>query len=192
VENEKKDGRFKRSERSRQAIIDAMLESMEQGCYMPTAQQVADQAGISIRTVFRHFSEMELLYKEINEAQRPNYEIHFALQDFSGTLEQRIARIVDGRIAGFVQVHHLIRATHALFWRSQIIKDNYQKTQKTLRLLLFKMLPELKDKDSQTQELADALTSFDFFERLYTFQDLSIQECTSIISNKLTQLIASP
>ena len=67
MEQVKQDGRFKRSARSRETIINAMIGLMEQGQYIPTAQQVADEANISIRTVFRHFTEMELLYKELNE-----------------------------------------------------------------------------------------------------------------------------
>ena len=58
----KGDGRVQRSQRSRKGIVDALLVLMKAGNYIPTAQQVADEAGISIRTVFRHFSEMELLY----------------------------------------------------------------------------------------------------------------------------------
>ena len=188
----KKDGRVKRSERSRKAIIDGMLALVEQGCYIPTAQQVADEAGISIRTVFRHFSEMEQLYKELDEASRPSYEAHFVNQDCSGSLALRISRIVDTRIKGYVEIFHLEKATHALLWRSAITKENYQDNQKLLRRGLFKMLPELKVKDSQIQELADALTSFEFFERLHTFQELSIEECTTILSTKLTQLMSCP
>ena len=56
------DGRFRRGERSRQAIVAALVELVGRGILQPTAQQVADQAGVGIRSVFRHFSEMESLY----------------------------------------------------------------------------------------------------------------------------------
>ena len=55
------DGRRLRSERSRQAIIDAMLKLVEEGVLVPTAQQVSERAGVGIRSVFRHFSDMESL-----------------------------------------------------------------------------------------------------------------------------------
>jgi AcrR family transcriptional regulator len=187
----KQDGRFKRSERSRQAIIDAMIVSMEKGCYIPTAQQVADQAGISIRTVFRHFSEMELLYKEITEIQKPSYAKHFIDQDLTGSIKQRIDRLVDARIAGYLQIFHLEKATHALLWRSAVIRHNYRNSQKLLRSLLFKMLPELATKTSTTHEIADSLTSFEYFERLHTFQELSIDECKNIMKSALNDLLAN-
>ena len=40
------DGRRLRSERSRQAIIDAMLGLVEEGVLIPTAQQVSSRAGV--------------------------------------------------------------------------------------------------------------------------------------------------
>ena len=52
------DGRRLRSERSRQAIIDAMMELIGEGNLVPTAQQASERAGVGIRTVFRHFSDM--------------------------------------------------------------------------------------------------------------------------------------
>ena len=68
------DGRIQRSERSRQLIIEAMIDLINNGNLIPTAQQVADQAGVAIRTVFRHFTEMEKLYGEIDASIRPVYE----------------------------------------------------------------------------------------------------------------------
>jgi AcrR family transcriptional regulator len=52
------DGRRVRSERSRKSIIDAMLQLVEEGILVPTAQQVSERAGVSLRSVFRHFSDM--------------------------------------------------------------------------------------------------------------------------------------
>ena len=68
------DGRALRSERSRQVIIDAMLELVGEGNLVPTAQQVAERAEVGIRTVFRHFSEMESLYSTADKRLRETYE----------------------------------------------------------------------------------------------------------------------
>jgi AcrR family transcriptional regulator len=56
------DGRRLRSERSREAIIDVMLTLIEEGALIPTAQQVSERAGVGIRSVFRHFSDMAGLF----------------------------------------------------------------------------------------------------------------------------------
>ncbi len=61
------DGRVLRSERSRESIVEALFELIGEGVLRPTAQQVAERAGVGLRTVFRHFSDMDTLFAELNE-----------------------------------------------------------------------------------------------------------------------------
>ena len=51
----KVDGRRLRSDRSRQVIVEAMLQLINEGNLVPTAQQIANHAKVGIRSVFRHF-----------------------------------------------------------------------------------------------------------------------------------------
>ena len=46
------DGRLRRGERSREAIVAALFELVGEGVLQPTAQQVAERAGVGIRSVF--------------------------------------------------------------------------------------------------------------------------------------------
>jgi hypothetical protein len=50
------DGRRRRSERTRLAIIEAYLELLRQNLQMPTAAHLADQAGCSVRSIFMRFA----------------------------------------------------------------------------------------------------------------------------------------
>ena len=61
------DGRRLRSERSQTAIIEAALTLMEEGTLVPTAQQIADRAGVGIRSFFRHFADMDSLFLAADE-----------------------------------------------------------------------------------------------------------------------------
>ena len=56
------DGRVLRGEKSRESIVDALFELVGEGVLAPTAQQVAERAGVGLRSVFRHFSDMERLF----------------------------------------------------------------------------------------------------------------------------------
>jgi AcrR family transcriptional regulator len=58
------DGRTARSRRTRAAVVDALLALQEEGNLAPTAQQVAERAGVALRTVFGHFSDLETLWAE--------------------------------------------------------------------------------------------------------------------------------
>ena len=60
--NQKEDGRRLRSLASQALIVDAMMKLINKGILDPTAQQVADEAGIGIRTVFRQIQDKETLF----------------------------------------------------------------------------------------------------------------------------------
>ena len=185
----KPDGRVQRSQRSRQVIVDALLDLMKAGNYIPTAQQVADQAGISIRTVFRHFSEMELLYQELDTATRPTYEAMFENLDYTGSLEERVTRSVDVRIQCYLETLYLEKATHALLWRSEFLRKTYGDNQRNLRKILEKMLPELKQLGAEARETADAISSFEFFDRLQNLQGLSTAASSKLMRNLLLNIV---
>lgn len=183
----KEDGRNKRSEASRQLIINAMIKLVNQGNYMPTAQQVADTSGVSIRTVFRHFTEMELLYREIDDVVKPLYVSHFK-QDFKGNLQTRIKRLANAAVNGFSESYHLSKIAIVLKWRSPFLQATYDYNQKMLRLYVRFMLPELKQCDSATTELVIGMASFYFFERLHVDQGLSLTACKKLVITHLSSV----
>jgi len=57
----KVDGRRLRRERTRQAIIEAFTLLLRRKPAMPTASQIAEEAGCSVRSVFERFSDLEAL-----------------------------------------------------------------------------------------------------------------------------------
>ena len=59
------DGRHQRSGRSRRRIIEALFELMREGEMSPLAVDVASRAGVGLRTVFRHFEDMESIFEEM-------------------------------------------------------------------------------------------------------------------------------
>jgi TetR/AcrR family transcriptional regulator, regulator of autoinduction and epiphytic fitness len=75
-DREPADGRAARSHRSRRAIIDAMRALHAEGDLRPTAPRVAERAGVSLRTVWQQFADMEAL---LVEANRRDDEILYSL-----------------------------------------------------------------------------------------------------------------
>lgn len=189
TDNATTDGRILRSERSRQLIIDAMLELVNEGNLIPTAQQVADRAGVAIRTVFRHFSEMENLYAEMDTHLKPTYEGLFLGGDRSGSLEERILHAVERHANAYSAMGPVIQSTLSLIWRSPVLKKNYAKNQRGLRKDLDDWLPELKEASTETRDAIDAITSFEFWDRLQSRQGLSKKASVTLIINLVTGLL---
>ncbi|HVB42120.1 MAG TPA: TetR/AcrR family transcriptional regulator [Streptosporangiaceae bacterium] len=66
-EVEPTDGRAARSHRTRRAIINAMRVLHAEGDLRPTAPRIAERAGVSLRTVWQQFADMEaLLIESVN------------------------------------------------------------------------------------------------------------------------------
>jgi len=61
------DGRTARSERTRNAIVDAHQQLIREGDLRPTAEKIAKQAGVSLRALWSHFADMEALFAASGE-----------------------------------------------------------------------------------------------------------------------------
>jgi AcrR family transcriptional regulator len=56
------DGRVARAERTRKAIVDAHLALIDEGDLKPTGERIAERAGVSLRTLWINFKDMETLF----------------------------------------------------------------------------------------------------------------------------------
>ena len=56
------DGRSARSQRTRNAVVDALLDLNREGNLRPTAREIAARAGVSLRSVYVHFDDLEDLF----------------------------------------------------------------------------------------------------------------------------------
>ena len=183
------DGRRARSERSRLAIVDAAIQLMGSGVLVPTAQQISDQAGVGIRTFFRHFADMESLFLAVDGQMRDSYEAVFLGGDRGGNLEQRLEHAVEHHADAFDSVKPIMLSTLAQLWRSEVVRKNYARSQRGLRKDLEDWLPELKSLPRDRREAVDALASFDMWHRLREHQGLSRKASIDIIHGMLKHLI---
>jgi len=62
-----RDGRAARALRTRQAVADALLDLIAAGDLRPTSKSIAERAGVSERTIFQHFEDLETLFSAAAE-----------------------------------------------------------------------------------------------------------------------------
>ena len=185
------DGRRQRSERSQTAIIKAALTLMDEGTLVPTAQQIADRAGVGIRSFFRHFADMDSLFLAADEMLLSSYEALFEVDDRGGTLSERVARAIDLYGNAFDQLRAIILCTQAQLWRSPKLRENYAWHQKRLRKELELWLPEVAALPKERREALHAVASFDMWHRLREYQGLSPKASADIVTSLVNDLIAS-
>ncbi len=64
-----RDGRAERGERTRDAVVDALLLLLDDGFLRPSARQISERAGVSLRTVFHHFDDLDALHSAASDRQ---------------------------------------------------------------------------------------------------------------------------
>jgi AcrR family transcriptional regulator len=64
------DGRTARAERTRAAIVDAHLALLAAGDLKPTGERIAEAAGVSLRTLWTNFKDMETLFAAVGHRLR--------------------------------------------------------------------------------------------------------------------------
>jgi len=180
----------KRGERTRLAIIQAALSLQEDGVLVPTAQQISDRAGVLIRSFFRHFEDMESLFEAVDAHLRDAYEALFVGGDRSGDLETRIKHAVASRSDAFEQLKNLMVGTKAQLWRYEVLRNNYARSQRGLRRDLEQWLPEMLELPDTKQESADAIASFEMWQRLRSEQNLSEEQSRAVVESLLEQLLS--
>jgi len=185
------DGRRQRGERTRQAIIEAALSLQEEGVLVPTAQQISDRAGVLIRSFFRHFEDMETLFKAADDQLRDSYEALFIGGDRDGFLEERVNRAVERRSAAFEKLKNIFLGTKAQLWRYEMLRKNYARNQRGLRKDLEAWLPELTGLPEVECESIHAIASFEMWNRLRSEQGLSETASISVVKSTLISLLSS-
>ena len=106
----KVDGRTARAERTRTAVVDALLDLIDEGTLQPTAQEVAKRAGVSPRIVYFHFDDHARLFAAAAARQSERVLADIKLLSADGPLAERIDALVDMRARIFERVYNTRRA----------------------------------------------------------------------------------
>lgn len=92
------DGRILRGQRTRQAVVEAFLSLIEDGDPQPTARAIAARAGVSLRSVWQHFDDLETLYLAAGRREMEKVGPMMASVDPSLPTAERAAAFVARRV----------------------------------------------------------------------------------------------
>jgi AcrR family transcriptional regulator len=183
------DGRKHRSQKSQMLIVNAMLELVAKGNLEPSADQIAEIAKVGRRSVFRHFSDMDTLYREMNNSitatmgsivQQP-----FLAADWRG----QVLELVDRRAVGFEKMKPFLLAGQVHRHRSAFLKSAHAQFVGILRNILMAILPKDAARDAVLVEALDMLLSFESWNRLREDQGLSIAKSKRVLKQAIDSLL---
>jgi AcrR family transcriptional regulator len=118
------DGRRARSERSRLAAVEAMLDLLEAGATtLPGAADIAERSGLSERTVFRLFDDLESLYAAAVATQAQRLGHLFTFDATEGPVDERVEELVDQRVRLFEAIRFVRPVAERLRYTSTSIGE---------------------------------------------------------------------
>ena len=123
-ESARVDGRTARGQRTRAAVVDALLALQEEGDLEPTAQRVAARAGVALRTVFGHFSDMETLWAQAGERELAKMAAIADVPSGDLPLDERIERFCASRARVLEAVLPVLRAARLREHASDALRRN--------------------------------------------------------------------
>jgi TetR/AcrR family transcriptional regulator, regulator of autoinduction and epiphytic fitness len=125
-----RDGRTVRAERTRQALVDALLALLYEGQVQPTAERISARAGVSERSLFQHFADREALYQAVAVQQYERIVPTLDPIDVSLPLEERIDAFVAQRGRLLETVTPVRRAALLLEPESEVVSSWLQSTRR--------------------------------------------------------------
>ena len=181
------DGRRQRSENSRNRIVAAMIDLVADGRITPSAEEVASRAGVGLRTVFRHFTDMESLYAAMTGRLAEHYEmwlIPFDSTDWQGQLVE----VIERRTTTYERLLPFKRAGDAHRHTSPAIQAEHARILAMMRQRLRSFMPRAITDDDVCFETIDLMLSFEAWQRLRDEQRLPIDLARRIVLREVLRL----
>jgi TetR/AcrR family transcriptional regulator, regulator of autoinduction and epiphytic fitness len=92
------DGRSARSERTRRAIVAAHLALIDEGDLKPTGERIAERAGVSLRTLWTNFKDMETLFAASGELVKERQDAMYRRIEPELALTERVEEFCSQRV----------------------------------------------------------------------------------------------
>jgi AcrR family transcriptional regulator len=189
------DGRTLRAERTRRAITDAHFALLEEGELRPTAERIAERAGVSLRALWTNFKDMEGLFAAAGERLMERQRAEFRPVPAELTLPERIERYCAQRARLLELIAPAARAARIREPFSAQLRKNrawYLKIARDEIETLFE--PELVAAGPARREILDALTVAATFAGWSMWRDelhLDVAGATAVLCRVVTALLSA-
>ena len=197
------DGRRERSVSTRRRILDAARGLTLSGHFDPTAKAIADQAGITTRTLFRHFPDMETLHREIVlDAQ--SYAQTVMDEPFPCELQENLQEDLHATDQGPVLLQTVIERRVRIYeyllpvhvssvyqrYRSSTTEQAIRRNIRRRRRRLKEILPRRMTSDTLLFESLDGILSIEFWISLRQDQKLSVARAKQVLRYAVARMTA--
>jgi AcrR family transcriptional regulator len=183
------DGRRLRGENNRLRISAAFLALIAEGVVTPTAEDVASRAGVGLRSVFRHFTDMEMLYREmaVHSQRLVSRLADISFSETGG--QEQLDQIIDARTTVYEEMMPFQIAARVHLHESPYLRLHLESFADFQRAALLDSFPKEWLKDKALLEALNLALSFDTWMRLRRDQRLNRSTARRVMSLTCSALL---
>jgi TetR/AcrR family transcriptional regulator, regulator of autoinduction and epiphytic fitness len=189
------DGRHARRASNRQAAVDALIALYREGRYTPTAVEVAERAGLSVRSLFRYFDDVDdLAGAAIDHQASLTYPLLTVDAEPDDLLEVRITKLVESRVHQYEVLAPAACAARAVAHRHPAVAAKLAEVSSArrgqIRSLFSPELAAMRPNDAlRTFTTIDLLCSFEGYQFLRHQHDLEPHELVLLLAETVKRLL---
>jgi AcrR family transcriptional regulator len=189
------DGRAARSAKTRNAIADALIDLLADGQVRPTAKEIAERAGVSVRSVYVHFDDLEGLYCVAATRYFARIAPMLAPVSADGTIEERAASLARQRVNLYSRSGAIGRATrlHAEVSPTleRIVRDGRNHSRADLERVFARELEPLAAADRhRVVAMLDVLSGPETWETLHVQHGFDVDAAVRCVADAIVLHLA--
>lgn len=188
------DGRRLRSERTRQLIMEAYIELLRERPEIPTAAQIAARAGISTRSIFERFIDLQGLSLATADYAFAMGEAQAVARNVDGDRQTRLRSHVETRARTCERWLPVWRVVMANLGRLNALRERVHFIRQAIvRRMELMYRPELQGLSSEERRdlliALEALIDFESWGRMREGHGLSFDEACSVWIRVIDRLL---
>lgn len=185
------DGRRERSRSSRSKIVAALLDLIARGEFDPSTARVAEVAGVGLRSVFRHFNDMDALYREVGELIAAQVMPIILAPPTGATWKDKLLDIANRRAKIFETILPYRISSSLRRFNSPYLMQDYRWMQRFQWETIDVHLPATVKADVAAGRGLNVILSFQTWQLLRHDQELSVEDAKAVVRRLLGDALAN-
>ena len=189
------DGRRAWRDRNLNAVVDALLDLFTEGNLRPGADEIAARSGLSRRSVFRYFDDLDSLDRVAMERQIARVSHLLDLPDLGqGAVEDRIERLISQRLRLFEAILPVARVSRLRAPFEPVVAEGLARSRRQFRRQVERQFADElrslgRSERNATLGAAEVLCSFEAYELLRLGQEQTPKQIGEAMRAGLTSLL---
>jgi AcrR family transcriptional regulator len=183
------DGRRNRTVETRRRIVKALTELIREGQVAPRAEDVSLRASVGLRTVFRHFDDMETLYREVDAEFQAIVQSMLHMQYTSTRWQDRLIEGLKVRAKLYENITPFFLCAQVHRHESKVIDANMRRGTELERTILKRLLPKEVVADKPRFEALVMVLGPEAWLRLRREQGLSVKAAVATLQCSVQALV---